>query len=465
MENKKSDFSSWYNEIIDLSGLSDKRYPIKGMNVWLPYGLKVMKGIDRIIRDNVDISGFQEVQFPVLITRDQLSIEFEHVKGFENEVYWVTRGGREPLEVEMALRPTSEAAMYGMFQLWVRAHTDLPLKIYQIVSVYRYETKHTRTFIRIREIHFFEAHTAHTDYDSAEKQMVEYRQIWDQISSELCLPFVVDQRPDWDKFPGAMYTLAFDTAMPGGRSLQIGTIHQYGENFSRNYGIEYLKEDGTHSYVSQTTFGLSERLLAAVIGIHGDDTGLIFPPSIAPVQIVIIPIPSEGADTDSYCSRVSQILSAEGFRVHIDNRDNYTPGFKFNEWEMKGVPLRIEIGGREVRDNKITMRLRTGGDRIKCRIDDLPSEASRALASLKEELRRRAFEHFERSIEDGDSLEIMKKGETMFRFYWCGSKECSDRIEGETGKTVLGMQKENENKGKCLICGKDGRVATASTPY
>lgn len=465
MENKKIDFSSWYNEIIDLSGLSDKRYPIKGMNVWLPYGLKVMKGIDRIIRDNVDNSNFQEVQFPVLITRDQLSIEFEHVKGFENEVFWVTRGGREPLDVEMALRPTSEAAMYGMFQLWIRAHTDLPLKIYQIVSVYRYETKHTRTFIRIREIHFFEAHTAHTDYESAELQMVEYRQIWDRISDELCLPFVVDQRPDWDKFPGAKYTLAFDTAMPGGRSLQIGTIHQYGENFSRNYGIEYLKEDGTHSYVSQTTFGLSERLLAAVIGIHGDDTGLIFPPSIAPVQIVIIPIPSEKADTGSYCLKVSNILSAEGFRVHIDNRDNYTPGFKFNEWEMKGVPLRIEIGAREVMDNKITMRLRTGGDRIKCNITDLPSEVSRALALLKDELRRKAYEHFERSIEDGGSLEKIKRGENMFRFFWCGSKECSDRIEGETGKTVLGMQKENENKGKCLICGKEGRLATASTPY
>ena len=278
MESKKSDFSEWYNEIIDIAGLSDKRYPIKGMNVWLPYGLKVMKNIDSVIRTNVDGEKFQEVQFPVLITRDQLSIEFEHVKGFENEVFWVTRGGKDPLEVDMALRPTSEAAMYGMFQLWVRSHTDLPLKIYQIVSVYRYETKHTRSFIRIREIHFFEAHTAHEDYEGAERQMTEYLSIWGKISKDLCLPYVVDQRPDWDKFPGAIYTLAFDTAMPGGRSLQIGTIHQYGENFSKNYGISYLKDDGSHSLVSQTTFGLSERLLAAVIGIHGDDKGLVLPP-------------------------------------------------------------------------------------------------------------------------------------------------------------------------------------------
>ena len=465
MENKKSDFSSWYNEIIDISGLSDKRYPIKGMNVWLPYGLKAMKSIDNIIREHVDNSGFQEVQFPVLITRDQLSIEFEHVKGFENEVYWVTRGGMEPLDVEMALRPTSEAAMYGMFQLWVRAHTDLPLKIYQIVSVYRYETKHTRTFIRIREIHFFEAHTAHTDYASAERQMEEYRRIWNEISSELCLPFIVDQRPDWDKFPGAMYTLAFDTAMPGGRSLQIGTIHQYGENFSKNYGIEYLKEDGTHSFVSQTTFGLSERLLAAIIGIHGDDTGLIFPPSIAPVQVIIVPIPSEGTDTDGYAVRVKEYLSAAGFRAQIDSRDNYTPGFKFNEWEMKGVPLRIEVGGREVHDSTVTLRLRTGGSRIKCNLTDVASEVSKALSSVKEILRKRASDHFEKSMVDGDTIEKIKNGESMFRFYWCGSRECSDHLEADTGKTVLGMQREMNSTGRCIICGKEGNLATASTPY
>lgn len=465
MESKKSDFSEWYNEIIDIAGLSDKRYPIKGMNVWLPYGLKVMKNIDSIIRQNVDSEKFQEVQFPVLITRDQLSIEFEHVKGFENEVFWVTRGGKEPLEVDMALRPTSEAAMYGMFQLWVRSHTDLPVKIYQIVSVYRYETKHTRSFIRIREIHFFEAHTAHTDYNSAEKQMVEYLSIWKRISNALCLPFVVDQRPDWDKFPGAIYTLAFDTAMPGGRSLQIGTIHQYGENFSKNYGISYLKDDGTHSLVSQTTFGLSERLLAAVIGIHGDDSGLVLPPSIAPVQAVIVPIPSDTADVDNFADSVAQILSDHGYRVDVDHRDGYTPGFKFNEWEMKGVPLRIEIGSKEVKEGKITIKKRTGGQRFSSSMEECANTVKHSLEEISSDLLSKAEEHLLKNTIFSDTMEKTKSANSLVNLFWCGDHQCANEIEGKTEKTVLGVQKSDDREGKCIVCGKDGKITTVATPY
>ena len=465
MENKKKEFSEWYNEIVEISGLSDKRYPIKGMNVWLPYGLKAMKGIDSIIRKYVDSSDFQEVQFPVLITRDQLSIEFDHVKGFENEVYWVTRGGKEPLDVEMALRPTSEAAMYGMFPLWIRSHSDLPLKIYQIVSVYRYETKHTRSFIRIREIHFFEAHTAHEDYDSAEEQMDEYRKIWDKIRSDLCLPYIIDQRPDWDKFPGAKYTLAFDTAMPGGRSLQIGTIHQYGENFSKNYDIQYLKEDGAHAYVSQTTFGLSERLLAAIIGIHGDDLGLVFPPDVAPVQVIVVPIPSDQHDTNGMASKVSDLLNRSGLRSQADLRENYTPGFKFNEWEMKGVPLRIEIGSREVAENMVTMRIRTGGGRIRVEMDKLHSGVTEALNNLKKQLTERSEEFFRKMMKTEEKLENMIGKDSIFRVFWCGSRECSDTVEEKSGKSVMGFQWGSESRGKCIVCGKDGKPATVSSPY
>lgn len=465
MESKKSDFSEWYNEIIDIAGLSDKRYPIKGMNVWLPYGLKVMKNIDSVIRTNVDGEKFQEVQFPVLITRDQLSIEFEHVKGFENEVFWVTRGGKDPLEVDMALRPTSEAAMYGMFQLWVRSHTDLPLKIYQIVSVYRYETKHTRSFIRIREIHFFEAHTAHENYEGAERQMTEYLSIWGKISKDLCLPYVVDQRPDWDKFPGAIYTLAFDTAMPGGRSLQIGTIHQYGENFSKNYGISYLKDDGSHSLVSQTTFGLSERLLAAVIGIHGDDKGLVLPPSIAPVQVIIVPIPSDTAEVDKVADAVAETLMKSGFRVEVDHRDGYTPGFKFNEWEMKGTPLRIEIGSKEVKDGKVTIRKRTGGQRFSASLDHCAEAVRESLESISSELQRKAEEHMKKSTTVADTLEKVRESSSLVSIFWCGSHKCAEFIEAKTEKSVLGMQNMASSKGKCLVCGEPGKLTTVASPY
>ena len=306
MENRKKNFSEWYNEIVETAELSDKRYHVKGMNVWRPYGLKIMQGIDGIIRRLVDSRDFDEVSFPVPVTKDQLMVEFEHVKGFEGELYWITRGGHENLDVELALRPTSEAAMYPMFSLWIRSHADLPMKLYQIVSVYRHETKHTRSFIRIREIHFFEAHTAHATYEDAEKQMVQYKEIWERLADELCLPYITNRRPDWDKFPGARYTLAFDTLLPSSRSLQIGTIHQYGTNFSENYDIKYADDDGEHHFVSQTTFGMSERLLAAVIGVHGDDKGLILPPGIAPVQVIIVPIPSESEDTIGYSRKIGE---------------------------------------------------------------------------------------------------------------------------------------------------------------
>ncbi|BAB60247.1 tRNA synthetase Pro [Thermoplasma volcanium GSS1] len=462
MENKKENFSEWYNEIVTISDLSDKRYPIKGMNVWRPYGWKIMKLIDNIIRNAVDKHSFDEVNFPVLISRGMLEVEFEHIRGFENEIYWVTKGGKEKLEEELALRPTSESAMYPMFSLWVRSHADLPLKIYQIVSVYRYETKHTRSFIRIREIHFFEAHTAHESYEDAEKQMDEYRIIWTEIADALCLPFLYDQRPEWDKFPGAMYTIAFDTVMPSGRSLQIGTIHQYGTNFSKNYDIKYLKEDGTFEYVHQTTFGMSERLLAAIIGIHGDDKGLILPPAIAPIQVVIVPIPGEGVER--YAKDIETTLNGIGIRCHVDNRDNYTPGYKYNDWEMRGVPLRIEVGERELKEKTVTLAARNIRGKKTVQREKLVYEVPDMLDLVKEKITEDAKKTFNSLVVSASSLDDFKK-EGLIKAFWCGSKECSDKIENETEKSALGFNLNNDETGKCIVCGKAGKLAIFSRSY
>lgn len=465
MENKKSDFSEWYNEIIEISGLSDKRYPIKGMNVWLPYGLKAMQNIDRAIRHSTDSRGFQEVRFPVLITRDQLAVEFDHIKGFENEVFWVTKGGGEQLEVDMALRPTSESAMYGMFSLWVRSHADLPLRVYQIVNVYRYETKHTRSFIRIREIHFFEAHTAHDTYESAEEQMREYRDIWREISSQLCLPYHIHQRPEWDKFPGAEYTLAFDTILPGGRSLQIGTIHQYGTNFSKTYDIKYLQDNGEHEYASQTTFGLSERLLAAVIGIHGDDKGLVFPPDVAPVQVVIVPIPSRKNDTVAYGREIQTILSSNGYRSRLDDRENYTPGFKYNDWEMKGVPIRIEIGDREMDGKNVVLVSRTERKKTVIPLADLLSGIDRLNSEIKKFLTDNARNYFENHITKVENFDHLENSDGFVITGWCESKECAEKIEEKFDLGLLGISPENNTEKNCIVCGKAGREATFSRSY
>ena len=463
MENKKTDFSEWYNEIIDIARLSDKRYLIKGMNVWLPYGLKIMHSIDNLLRDYSEESGIEEVSFPVLISREQLEVEFEHVKGFENEIYWVTKGGTDPLDIDLALRPTSEAAMYTMFPLWIRSHTDLPFRIYQIVSVYRYETKHTRSFIRVREIHFYEAHTAHKDFEDAEKQMEDYIEIMDKLSDDLCINFSMDIRPDWDKFPGAMYSVAFDTPMPGSRSLQIGTIHEYGENFAKNYEIKYLDDEGNMKYVSQTTFGLSERLLAAVIGIHGDDKGLVLPYKLAPVQVIIVPISGNGYDNIiKYSEETMETLKSMGIRCQIDERD-YTPGYKYNDWEMKGVPVRIEIGKREVDDGTLTLSMRTRKNKIKISGDELKNIYN-YLQEVNSDIKKQASEFYNDNFAFIENMDYIKE-DKMVTAYWCGRKECSDKIEAVSEKTALGTVRNSDKSGKCIVCGRPGKISAFSRTY
>ncbi|MEW6069814.1 MAG: proline--tRNA ligase, partial [Candidatus Thermoplasmatota archaeon] len=341
----EEEFSERYNELIERAEISDKRYPVKGMNVWLPYGWKLMLNIDNIIRGELNKRNFQEVMFPALITKEQFGKEKEHIKGFDAQVYWVTKAGDSELEAPLLLRPTSETAMYSMFSLWVRSHKDLPLKIYQLVNVYRYETKQTRSFIRVREIHFFEAHTCHDSFEQAEEQIKEYFEIIANLMKKLCIPYLPNKRPDWDKFPGANYSISFDALMPTGKTLQVASIHQYKENFSKVYNIMYETASGEHNYVHQTTYGMSERLVGAIIGLHNDEKGILLPPAIAPIQIVIVPIPSKELDAQilEEAKKLKNELESNNFRVEFDNRAELTPGSKFYYWELKGVPLRMEI--------------------------------------------------------------------------------------------------------------------------
>ena len=268
---KEDNFGDWYLDIVEKANLSDKRYPIKGMNVWTPYGWKAMRNIDTYIRQELDATGHDEVCFPLMIPETEFKKEKDHIKGFDSEVYWVTHAGLNELDVRLVLRPTSETSMYPMFALWVRSHQDLPLKVYQIVNTFRYETKQTRAFMRVREIHFFESHTCHVSEEDAQCQIDEDAEILSRLAKRLCLPYFLSVRTDWDKFPGAHYTVGIDTVMPNGKTLQIGSIHHYRTNFSIPYEITYEAEDGEHKFVHQTTFGMSERLLGAIIGVHSDE--------------------------------------------------------------------------------------------------------------------------------------------------------------------------------------------------
>jgi prolyl-tRNA synthetase len=457
LEAKKDEkFAEWYLEVIQKAGLSDNRYPIKGMNVWTPYGWRIMTLIDGHIRAEMSRTGYQEVCFPLLVPKTEFQKEAEHIKGFDEEVYWVTHAGKNELDVPLLLRPTSETAMYPIFKLWIRSHADLPLKTYQIVNTYRYETKQTRPFIRIREIHFFEGHTCHADFDDAERQIQEDLEIMANFAERLAVPYLINKRPDWDKFPGAFYSLAVDTLMPNGRSLQLGTIHQYKENFSKPYDITYEKEDGEHVHVHQTTYGMSERLLGAVVGIHGDDKGLVLPPDIAPVQVVIVPIFDKDTakrvlDT---CGGLLNSLREASIRAHLDDRD-IRPGAKFYYWELRGVPLRIEIGPRDLDKGVMTLVRRDDHEKSSPVLEEPVPTILEVLREISVSMMCRARAMLDRDIKDFSDPREAEGHKGIARMPWCGSEECAEDIEKGAGMSILGTSLVHEGKkGDCVSCGK-----------
>ncbi|MDR0198167.1 MAG: proline--tRNA ligase [Methanomassiliicoccaceae archaeon] len=451
---KDTNFNEWYNDIVEKAGLSDKRYPIKGMNVWTPYGWKIMRHIDTYIRKELDATGHDEVCFPLLIPETEFKKEKDHIKGFDSEVYWVTHAGLNELDVRLVVRPTSETAMYPMFSLWVRSHTDLPLKIYQLVNTFRYETKQTRSFIRVREIHFFESHTCHVTEEDAQRQVEEDFVILGKIMEQLCIPYSLLVRTEWDKFPGAYYTVGLDTAMPNGRMLQIGSIHHYRTNFSVPYNITYEDADGEHKHVHQTTYGMSERLVGAIIGVHGDDKGLVLPPPVAPFQAVIIPIISKGnAETVAReAIKIKDVLERAGIRVKLDDRDE-RPGSKFFDWEIRGVPLRLELGMKDIEKNVVTFVRRDTGEKGTISLEDLAQGVEMILEMIRKDMFGRAWKKQKENVVDIDSLKDLP--EKTLRFGWCGSEECGHRFEDENDLKLLGTPYIPEKfKGKCIVCGK-----------
>jgi len=454
---KADDFSEWYNDIVEKANLTDKRYPVKGMNVWTPYGWKIMQAIDSHIRQGFDATGHQEVCFPLLIPEDQFAKEKEHIKGFDAEVFWVTHAGLNPLDVKLLLRPTSETAMYPIFALWVRSHADLPLKTYQIVNTFRYETKQTRAFIRVREIHFFESHTCHDGFEDAERQVREDYEILESLSKKWCLPYRLLKRTEWDKFPGAFYTVGIDTLLPSGRSLQLGSIHQYKDNFSKPYDIKYEDEKGEHKYVHQTTFGMSERLVGAIVAVHGDDKGLVLPPDVATNQVVVIPVLAKG-ETEKVTKAARELyeeLKASGVRVHLDERD-VRPGVKYFDWELKGVPLRLELGIKDIEKGVVTfVRRDTGAKSLEAR-SHAASRVKDMLVLIAKDMLVRARKEMDLNIATVGTLENLPK--KMIRTGWCGGEECGRTIEVKSDRNILGTPIRDEQfSGKCVVCGKPSK--------
>ena len=480
----KSEFNKWYPAIVEIADLVDKRYPIKGMDVWKPYGLTAMGLIDSLARREMSRTGHHEHRFPLLVPEDLLDKENklvsilkaaresgvdpselrfdEEASGFKKEVYWVTHGGENKLEMPMFLRPTSETPMYTMFSLWVRSHADLPLKTFQIVNTFRYETKHTRSFIRVREIHFYEAHTVHADQTGAAEQIEEDAEMVQRIMHDLCLPSLVSKRPVWDTFPGAWYTKAADVVMPNGRTLQVATYHHYKDQWANAFDLSYEDPEGNTKPCHQTTFGMSVRLLGAVVGMHGDDKGLILPPAIAPIQVVVLPIAAHAdSNVEPAAQALAERLSASGIRVELDTRD-VRPGVKHYDWEIKGVPIRLELGPRDLSAGNVVLNSRTGS-KFEISLEEAEKSVLESLEGLAEDLRQRAKSLVSNKVQPfpfdnlnyDDSQESPIENGIVYQIAFEGNDSDAEFLEKKTGLTLLGeCDDEFPEERNCIITGK-----------
>jgi len=460
-----SDFPRWFDWVLEEAEIYDYgRYPVKGMGVWMPYGFQLRRRITEMIRDVLDGLGHEEVLFPLLIPEALLKRETEHVKGFEDEVYWVTHGGLKPLDVKLALRPTSETSITYMESFWIKSYKQLPKKYYQIVSIFRYETKATRPLIRLREVTTFkEAHTVHDSFEDAERQVLEAVDAYKRIFDSLGIPYVVSRRPEWDKFAGALYTIAFDTVMPDGRALQIGTVHNLGQNFTKAFDFKIQLSDESLDYPWQTSYGISDRIVATVISMHGDDRGLVLPPSIAPVQAVIVPIPAKTPEdaklVEDLTVSVEKALANAGIRVRTDRRD-VRPGSKYYYWEARGVPVRIEIGAREARESKVTLVRRDTLERKTVDAEMVVVEVRKLFDSIYQNLYGRARSYLKGRILRTHSLdearEWIGQRKGIVEIPWCGNENCALKLEEELDAKALGTPwpLEPAHNAKCPVCGK-----------
>jgi len=458
LPDKKSAFIDWYLAVVDAANLTDKRYGVKGMNVWTPYGFLARRHLDEVMIREIEATGSSPVEFPALIPANEFAKEKEHIKGFDAQVYWVTKGGLSDLDIPLVLRPTSETAMYPIFALWVRSHRDLPLNVYQIVNTFRYETKTTRPFLRVREIHFFEEHTCQVDEAAADMRVRSNLDAFGRMAKAFALPYVAVRRPEWDKFPGAAYSIAFDIPVGAGRTLQIGSVHHYRENFSGPYGIRYEDPGGAQRLVHQTTFGLSERLLGAIVAVHGDAKGAVFPTAVAPYEVVVVPIPSAGAEPgpESTAAEVVERLLRHGRRVHLDAGDE-RPGAKYYRWELQGVPLRLEIGRREAAARTATAVDRLGRKQSTT-LATLERDVDRCLEEFDEALYARALAGYRDEFRVVRALDELKGFAHVAIIPWCGKEECGHAVETALDGELLGTPEsplplELEAPSACLTCG------------
>jgi len=462
---KKEDFSEWYTQVVLKSGLADYA-PIKGCMVYRELSYAIWEKIQEIFNAKIKKTGHKNVYFPLLIPESFLKKEAEHFAGFVPEVAWVTIGGDSPLEEKLAIRPTSETIIYATYAEWIRSWRDLPIKLNQWCSVIRWETKATKLFLRTREFLWQEGHTAHATKEEADSEVMEIlNEYRDLMENYLAIPVLVGRKSDSEKFAGALYTMTLEAMMPDGKALQMGTSHNLGQNFSKVFSIKFMDRDEKEHYVWQTSWGISTRIIGAMVMVHGDDRGLVLPPRIAPVQAVVIPIPYKAAETDKIMNKAKEIhkrLQRAGVSSILDDREEYTPGWKFNDWELKGVPVRVEIGPKDVKNNQVTLARRDTLERMTVKDEETEKVVLKLLDEIQQNLFNRAKKFLEERITPVKTYDefknVLREKGGFIKASWCLSPQCEEKIKEETGATIRLIPLEKEKPfSNCIYCGAEAK--------
>jgi prolyl-tRNA synthetase len=454
----EDDFAQWYTDVVRKAELIEYT-SVKGFMAIKPYGYAIWENIQSELDRRFKETGVENVYMPLLIPESLLQKEKDHVEGFAPEVAWVTQGGLEPLPERMCIRPTSETLFCDFYKKDVHSYRDLPRVYNQWCSVVRWE-KTTRPFLRSREFLWQEGHTAHATFEDAEARTQLMLNVYADFAEQfLAIPVVRGQKTDKEKFAGAEATYTIEALMHDGKALQCGTSHNFGDGFAKAFGVQYVDKDNTIKYVNQTSWGMTTRMIGAIIMVHGDDDGLILPPKVAPVQVEIVPIQMGKPGVMEAAADIQSLL--RDYRVKTDDSDR-TPGYKFADCEMRGIPLRVEIGPRDVAAGQAVLVRRDTHEKITVSMDELARKVGETLDKIQKDLFDRALARQRAMTWDACSLEELKdiadNKPGFIRAMWCGCRECEDKLKEYAGVTSRCIPFQQENlSDRCVVCGKPAK--------
>ena len=455
---KEEDFSEWYTQVVLKAKLADYA-PVKGLIVLRPDGYSIWESLRSTFDKKFARNGIRNGFLPILIPESLLGKEQKHFAGFNPEVFWVTHSGTNEVGDRLALRPTSETLAYTLYSKWIQSWRDLPLKINFWNTALRAEIKATKPFLRTSEFLWQEGHTVHSTKEEAEKEVIKILDIYkNTVEEELAIPVTTGKKSEKEKFVGAEYTTTMESIMPDGKALQMGTSHFLAQNFSKPFEVKFADKDNVEHFAWQTSWGVSWRLIGAMIMAHGDDKGLVLPPKVAPMQVVIVPIYKNDNDKENVITKVNEIaniLELKNIRIHVDSREELTPGYKFNDWELKGVPLRIEIGPKDIENQSMVLAKRYNHEKIKMGLNEV-EKISTILDEIQTEMLEKAKTEAADNtvdIENYDEFKMKMEKGGFFNSPWCGKLDCEEKIKEETGAEirVIPFNSENTSK-KCIYC-------------